>query len=289
MAKANNWKTVTESRFPWERDALEFLRSHFPSHEPYRAWSNFEFIADDGSINEVDLLVFTPQGFFLIEIKSRPGSLRGDAGTWTWETDGKPTATIDNPLFLANSKAKKLKSLLSRQKAFNKKGQAPWIDALIFCSAPELVFNLQGNAAYGVCLRDTDTRPGIMKALQRRECPGLKDHLRDRYDQPTGKLVALAMEQAGIRPSQRSRRVSDYLLDQLINEGPGYQDWQATHSTLKGVKRRVRIYNVRSGASDEERQTIERARGAKENCWKHCNIQVYFVEKDSPSMNLVRR
>jgi len=83
MAKAKNWITVAESSFPWERDALDFVRSQFPTHEPYRAWSNFEFIADDGSINEVDLLVFTPQGFFLIEIKSRPGRFRGDAGTWT--------------------------------------------------------------------------------------------------------------------------------------------------------------------------------------------------------------
>jgi hypothetical protein len=49
------------------------VRARFPTHEPYRAWSNFEFIADDGSINEVDLLAFTSEGFFLIEIKSRPG------------------------------------------------------------------------------------------------------------------------------------------------------------------------------------------------------------------------
>jgi hypothetical protein len=52
----------------------DYIRLRFPNHEPYRAWSNFEFIADDGSLNEVDLLVFTPQGFFLIEIKSRPVS-----------------------------------------------------------------------------------------------------------------------------------------------------------------------------------------------------------------------
>ena len=116
MAATKNWMTVAESSFPWEREALEFVRAQFPPHEPYRAWSNFEFIAADGSVNEIDLLVFTPQGFFLIEIKSRPGRLRGDAGTWTWETDDKLT-TVDNPYQLANSKAKKLRSLLQRQKA----------------------------------------------------------------------------------------------------------------------------------------------------------------------------
>ena len=67
MTNQSNWITVAESQFPWEREALEFIRSQFPKQEPYRAWSNFEFLAGDGSLNEVDLLVFTPQGFFLIE------------------------------------------------------------------------------------------------------------------------------------------------------------------------------------------------------------------------------
>ena len=40
-----NWTTVAESSFPWEREALEFVRSQFPNHEPCRAWTNFEFVA----------------------------------------------------------------------------------------------------------------------------------------------------------------------------------------------------------------------------------------------------
>jgi serine/threonine protein kinase len=261
---SKNWTTVAESSFPWEREALEFVRSQFPNHEPYRAWTNFEFVADDGSIYEVDLLVFTPQGFFLIEIKSKPGRLRGDAGTWTWETDGK-LATVDNPYQLANSKAKKLRSLLQRQKAAKSKGQIPFIEALVFCSAENLQCDLQGNAKFHVCLRDRaadgtkPARPGIMAAIKRRECDGLDPNAKGTHDRPTAKLVAQAIEQAGIRPSQRSRKVSDYVLDRLINEGPGYQDWEATHTTLKTVRRRVRIYNVRVSATSDERQTIERA------------------------------
>ena len=264
MAKAKNWITVAESSFPWERDALDFVRSQFPTHEPYRAWSNFEFIAADGSINEVDLLVFSPQGFFLIEIKSRPGRLVGDAGTWTWETDGK-LRTEDNPLILTNSKAKKLKGLLQRQKACNKKGKLPFVEALVFCSAPDLACDLEGTARYRVCLRDRAAsgdkpeRAGIMAAIKRRECAGLDPHAKGTHDEPMAKVLARAMDQAGIRPSQRSRKVSDYVLGHLIDEGPGYQDWQATHTTLKSARRRVRIYNVRTGATDDERHTIERA------------------------------
>src|ERR1700757_2383498 len=112
---SDRWKQITPSQFPWEREALDYVRERLPDIDPYRAWANFEFIADDGSINEVDLLVLTPEGFFLIEIKSRPGRLFGDAGTWSWETDGK-LSTTDNPL-IANAKSKKLRALLQRQRA----------------------------------------------------------------------------------------------------------------------------------------------------------------------------
>lgn len=258
------WTTVAESGFPWERDALEFIRARFPSHEPYRAWSNFEFIADDGSINEVDLLVFSPMGFFLVEIKSRPGRLYGDAGTWLWNTDGK-IYTADNPTILANTKAKKLRALLQRQRAAKGKGEIPYVEPLVFCSAPDLRFDLKGTAAHRVCLRDREKtadaqeRPGILAAIIRRECPGLEPNPKGTHDKPTAKLVSQAMDQAGIRPSQRSRKVSDYLLERIIGEGPGYQDWLATHVRLGDIKRRVRLYHVRSESSKEDREKIERA------------------------------
>ena len=53
------------------------------------------------------MLVLTPKGFYLVEIKSRPGLVDGDQGTWTWRDQGR-VHTLDNPLLLANRKAKKL-------------------------------------------------------------------------------------------------------------------------------------------------------------------------------------
>src|SRR5437588_11946780 len=67
------WNTITPSQYPWERAALDLVRAGLPDHEPYRAWANFEFQAPDGAIYEVDLLVLTKQGFWLVEIKSRRG------------------------------------------------------------------------------------------------------------------------------------------------------------------------------------------------------------------------
>ena len=79
MNAFSNWTTIAASKYPWEQDALNFVREQFATHEPYRAWSNFEFTTDDGSLNEVNLLIFGPAGWFLVEIKSSSGTLSGDA------------------------------------------------------------------------------------------------------------------------------------------------------------------------------------------------------------------
>jgi hypothetical protein len=45
------------------------------------------------------------------------------SGTWTWDTEGR-LVTTSNPLLSANLKAKKLRTLLERQKAVKIKGVA---------------------------------------------------------------------------------------------------------------------------------------------------------------------
>lgn len=251
------WKTIARSQFPWEQEALDFVRERLPDHDPYRAWSNFEFIADDGSINEVDLLVFTPVGYFLVEIKSNPGKLNGDTHTWTWRHNGR-TKVVDNPLFLANQKAKKLACILQRQRAFSKH-RVPFLDPLIFCSAEDIECQLQGNARFHICFRDTPNRAGVMAALQQRNCPGLSEHPRGTFNRPIAKAISRALEEIGIKPSQRSRRVGDYELHDLLGEGPGYQDFLGKHVALPNTERRIRIYLAESETSPEQRKTIERA------------------------------
>jgi hypothetical protein len=120
------WNIITPSQYEWERRGLDFIRAGLPDHDPYRAWANFEFQTPDGAIYEVDLLVLTKQGFFLVEIKSWPGRVRGDAGTWTRTHEGR-TRSEDNPVMLANRKAKALVSLLKSQQAV-KKVRVPWMD-----------------------------------------------------------------------------------------------------------------------------------------------------------------
>ena len=216
--------TLSRSRFPWEQEALDFVFERFPAQDNYRTWANFEFIADDGSINEVDLLVACPQGIFLIEIKSRPGTVRGDGLTWTWEHEGR-MKTVDNPVLLANRKCKRLKSLLVRQRAFKNEAH-PYIEPIVFLSHPDVKSLLSGVAANNVRLRDilprgnSSGRMGIMSAIQRRDCPGLKQFLFSPVNRPMIRALAHSLEQAGIRPSQAARRVGDFVLDRLVFDSP---------------------------------------------------------------------
>ena len=52
------------------------------------------------------------------------------------------------------------------------------------------------------------------------------------------------MKEAGIRPSTASRRVGDFVLEELLFEGPGYQDWSARNVGLDTDVCRARIYAV---------------------------------------------
>ena len=90
------WTAISPSQFPWEQDALDHVQRAFPNREPFRVYSNFEFIADDGSINEVDLLIISRYIIFLVEVKSRPGE-----GIWK---DNRPIRRNRAPLSL-NSNA----------------------------------------------------------------------------------------------------------------------------------------------------------------------------------------
>ena len=78
----NRWHDVHPSEYPHEQQALELLRQHLPDSSPFRAWSNFEFIAEDGSINEVDALVVSSDRIYLVEIKHWAGHISGNQNSW---------------------------------------------------------------------------------------------------------------------------------------------------------------------------------------------------------------
>jgi len=255
---ARRWKQFAESRYAHEREALEFLRDVLPDRDPIYLYSNFEFIADDGSVNEIDALVVTQAGVFLLELKSRGGIVTGNRHLWDWDKNGH-TITVDSPLTLTNSKARKLAGLLGKQKAFRGE-RAPWIEALVFLSAPGISVRLADSERMRICEREPrDKKPGITSALLQREYFGNESSRGPFLDISAARRFAKALEESGIRPSQRQRRVGDYVLKELIEENPlfAYQDFQAEHPTTK-ASRRVRLYTV-AGKDEATHEAVRRA------------------------------
>jgi serine/threonine protein kinase len=248
------WHVIAESNFAWEREALDWLRGHLPDRDPWHVWTNFEFIDEEGKVSEVDALVLSPAGLFLVEIKSRPGILTGDAHSWTWNTDGRST-TYDNPLILANRKAKRLASLLKRQPAITKaKIRLPFVEPAIFLSSSSLACRLEGIARSATFQHG---RPGavdddgIVGALAN----GMANRGSAAVDAQQARAIARGLNEAGIRPSNKHRQVGDYKLGKLLAEGEGFQDWEARHVSIETVHRRVRIYTVATASSPEARAT----------------------------------
>jgi hypothetical protein len=59
----HRYKEFAASRYAHEREALEFLRELLPDRDPNHLYTNFEFIADDGSVNEVDAFASRKLGY----------------------------------------------------------------------------------------------------------------------------------------------------------------------------------------------------------------------------------
>lgn len=250
---ASRWHVVHPSGYAHEQAALDLLREHLPESPPFRAWSNFEFIAEDGSINEVDALVVSSDRVYLIEIKHWSGRISGNQNSWAIRSLTGRERYEENPLLLANRKARKLKSLLLRQKAF-KGGQVPFIQAAVFLSSPQcdvLLDDLAAQHIYqGSDIRQGD-RPNIIdliigRATQSEGRPGIS---RD-----AERLLARAMEQLGLRKRTRAATVGDYALTRLIAENDRYQDWEAKHLRVDSDLKRIRIFPHAQKAAEAEKR-----------------------------------
>src|SRR5262249_52392091 len=138
------------------------------------------------------------------------------------------------------------------------KARLPWVEPLIFLSATGLNCKLAGNARARVYLRGQPGAPddaGIVAVLLN-GVQGSPDTRR--VDRQQARTLLRAMVDAGIRQSNKHRRVGDYQLGGVIGEGENFQDWEGQHVSIDGVRRRIRIYTFASAATEQARKTLIR-------------------------------
>ncbi|KIG17730.1 serine/threonine protein kinase [Enhygromyxa salina] len=255
--------TIVNDRFvllgttehPHEKEALEFVRDNFPDHDPYHARGLVELLeAGSGRLYEIDLLVIGRHAVYMVEIKSHPGRMEGDAHAWRWTppNGGRPRE-FDNPYSLANKKAKVLKSLLERNMPRDR--QVPWVQPLIFMSAANFENRLGQEGRVAVVTRET-----VISAIKNGEFPGASANLRGRIlNSPTARAVKQALDRIGLRPRKDLLQVGEYELGPVIADGDGYQDRAANLVGFKHIQHRARVYLVPDQVSAEHKQQLRRA------------------------------
>lgn len=95
-----------EPATPAEAAALDTFRQLLPDDGITTAWANLTFINDHGRTAEVDVLLLTTQGMYLVELKGWHGTIRGNAQRWN-----QGQRNVENPRLAADRRAKWLKSL----------------------------------------------------------------------------------------------------------------------------------------------------------------------------------
>jgi serine/threonine protein kinase len=250
-----------KSAFRWEEDALRHIRNQMPSAEPYRAWQTFTFTANGGHVREVDLFIATPGGLFLVEIKSHPGRAANNGSTWLFRDDGR-VRTIENPLHFTDTKSKELRGrLMAAAEQLGVREHIPRIEPAVFLSAEnlrcefdefqrQLVFGRDG-------LESQTTLEGIWDGCLNRPPRSEKNRVTPALSKQLEKLL----HKVGIARLHRIGRVGPYeLAPKSFGTGPTWEDYLAQNPSLPNDNpRRVRVYLSEQRASDEERQSTQRA------------------------------
>ncbi|MDT0208995.1 protein kinase domain-containing protein [Curtobacterium sp. BRD11] len=253
------WRVMGDPAHAQEAAALARVRALLPDDGIARAWVNVTFTDADGRLNEVDALVVTRSGLLLVELKGWHGQIVGDQSTW--HHNGR---AVDNPRKLANSKAKRLASVLKdvAHAARLPSGAVPYVaEAVVLHEDPQVRLDQYGVesvwALDGYNVRGLGQGKKFSDLLTRapRRAP---------IDRAQANNVDRLMEAAGLMPRARQRMIGDYALDsgEPLGEGPGWQDFLVTHPRTK-LQRRIRLFPYPKGASREVRAAVD-LRAARE-------------------------
>jgi len=247
------WRVLGEPAQAQEAEALEKLRDLLPDDGIARAWTNLTFTDSNGRLNEVDALVLTKAGLFVVELKGWRGEITGNQTTWY-----HAGRTEKNPRLLANTKAKRLASVL-KDLAHTVRAPAdvvPYIGEAIVMHGRGSKLRLDQYGAESVWALDGFNVQGLG--------PGrtVSDLLRDpgpsNVDKARANVIDKLMDAAGLIPRPRQRMIGQYPLEssEPLGEGPGWQDFLVSHPQAK-VKRRIRLFPYPKGAGRDIQHAID--------------------------------
>lgn len=259
------WVVLGEPASAAEQAALTAFQRLLPKDGITRAWANLTFVDGKGRTGEVDVLLLSPRGFFLVELKGWHGEIVGTTQRWEQRNPvtGQLIRSHPNPYVAADSKAKRLSSILKdyvpNPAALR---ELPFLKALVVLHGQDSVFAIDDPAARANVLAldgfRVTTPSGSTPLLTLSEyLASPADDPRDDVDARRAAVVTAATVKADFLPTPKVRRFGQYMVTERtpIAEGPTWQDVLVENTGL-GEKRRLRIFDLPPSASEEERQRV---------------------------------
>lgn len=250
------WKVMGEAASPAEAAALDTFRDLLPDDGIATAWANLTFINDQGRTAEVDVLLLTTHGMYLVELKGWHGKVSGNAQRWK-----QGLRNTENPRLLADRKAKWLKGLL-QDRAPNQAAKAlvPRIHAVVVMHGEGSTVDIAAPGDIGVLTLDGYHVKSSPRLASFSDFLAQPPHdFRQQMDLQRVKRVRTLCDAVGFTPTPKTRMVGDFVVadDEPISQGRDWQDVLVSLPALPGVKRRLRLYDVPSTASPADRQHVE--------------------------------
>lgn len=248
------WRVMGDAAQAQEAEALDKIRQLLPDDGIARGWANITFTDNHGRLNEVDALLLTRNGLFVVELKGWHGEIVGDQRLWR-----VGNRTEKNPRLLADDKAKRLKSVLGdlARTANLPHTVVPYVDEAVVMHGRRSRLRLDRFGAESVWALDGFEVQGL--APDRAFSTLLSQQpTREPIDLPRARQIDALMDAAGLMPRPRQRMIGQYALDSAepLGEGPGWQDFLVTHPRAK-TKHRIRLFPYPKGAAREVRQATD--------------------------------
>ena len=130
--------------------------------------------------------------------------------------------------------------------------QVPFVQPLVSFSDPDVTVELDRVGRIGVCLRDVEVgsprggMPGIVETLTKitKEDTGRRGYRP--LSTKDAQRFAAAIEAIGIRETNKHRRVGDWELGEMLEEGEGWHEFAAARGDAPDSYRRIRIFGAGS-------------------------------------------
>lgn len=256
-AESGHWHVMGPAATTQEQAALDAFRELLPEDGITTAWANLTFIDNNGRSAEVDVLLLTRSGLYVVELKGWHGTIRGDSQRWDHNT-----RNVENPWLATDRKAKKLAGILrSVTKNGSEQKAIPFVSALVVLHGRESIVELEGKGRTGVVALDGYNVTGKPKKLDQfsgflANLPANPHHI---VDFQRAKQIRKLCERADFKAIPKQRMFGDYKVSQAtpIAEGPDWQDVLVEHPFVSGVRQRLRLYDVDPKASASDRTRVE--------------------------------